>query len=269
MEKGVTMDDYRSTTETYYREQAEKCGLEGTSTMPDEVVRTRELQAIFACLDRIAEPEDCLLEIGCGNGLLLTHLAARYPGLQLTGVDYTPAMVDLARSRALPAARIERGDITRLQFESASFDLMVSERVIINVLSREDQAKAFAEAFRMLKPGGHFICIEGFANPLRQLNEARIEFCLPPIPMPTVNRWFEDEDFADYIKEKFDVISASDLPPPNFLSSHYFITRVFHDAIRPTEGKLRNTHFARFFADALPPIGDYAPVKLFLLRRRG
>lgn len=262
------MDDYRSATETYYRDQAKTCGLEGTSTMPDEVVRTRELQAIFACLDRIAEPEDSLLEIGCGNGLLLANLAARYPGLRLTGIDYTPAMVDLARSRALPSARIERGDITNLQFSPDSFDLLVSERVIINVLSREDQAKAFAEASRILKPGGHFICIEGFVSPLRQLNEARREFCLPPIPMPTVNRWFEDEDFAEYIKDKFDVIRASDLPPPNFLSSHYFMTRVFHDAIRPAEGKLRNTHFAKFFAEVLPPVGDYGPVKLFLLRRR-
>jgi ubiquinone/menaquinone biosynthesis C-methylase UbiE len=261
------MEDYRRASEAYYREQATTFGLDGSSTMPDQVVRERELQAIFAVLDRVMKPASRLLEIGCGNGLLLAQLRARYPDASLTGIDYTPAMVELARSRAVPDTRIERADVTGLPFEAARFDVMVSERVIINVLDRDDQARAFAEAGRVLAPGGHFVCIEGFATPWRRLNEARAELCLPEIPMPAVNRWFEDEDFAAYIAGKFEVVAAPDLPPPNFLSSHYFVTRVFHDAIRPAQGKLRNTHFARFFASALPPVGDYAPVKLFLLRR--
>jgi ubiquinone/menaquinone biosynthesis C-methylase UbiE len=261
------MQDYRRASEAYYREQATSFGLDSASTMPDQVVRERELQAIFAVLDRLMKTASRLLEIGCGNGLLLTQLRDRYPGASLTGIDYTPAMVELARSRALSDTRIECGDVTRLLFEAASFDVMVSERVIINVLDRGDQALAFTEAARVLAPGAHFVCIEGFAAPLRRLNEARAELCLPEIPMPAVNRWFEDEDFAAYIAGKFEVVSAPDLPPPNFLSSHYFVTRVFHDAVRPVQGKLRNTHFAKFFASALPPVGDYAPVKLFLLRR--
>ena len=59
------------------------------------------------------------------------------------------------------------------------------------------------------------------------------------------------------------------LEPWNFLSSHYFMTRFFHDAIRPKDGAVRNTEFARFFAQALPPVGDYAPLRIKYLRRTG
>ena len=54
---------------------------------------------------------------------------------------------------------------------------------------------------------------------------------------------------------------------PNFLSTHYFVTRVVHDLLRPEGGAVRNTHFAKFLSSVLPNYGDYAPVNLHLLQR--
>ncbi len=265
----MSRERYQERIEAYYREQAARDGLDAACTMPDEIVRAKELGAIRAHLDRVLAGASAprILEIGCGNGLLLAELRGRYPGARLQGVDYVPEMVALARSRQLPGVEIGRGDVTGLGFADGSFDVVVSERVIINLLDREHQARAFAEVARVLAPGGHFLCIEAFAEPLRRLNEARAELALPEIPMPPVNRWFEDSDFEAFIAGRFETVEPPGLPPPTFLSTHYFVTRVLHELVMPAGGKVRNTHFGAFFSAALPLVGDYGPVKLHLLRR--
>src|SRR5205807_7795675 len=128
----------------------------------------------------------------------------------------------------------------------------------------------FVELARVLRAGGTMMLIEGFKEGLANLNLARAEFALGEIPEPTVNNWFTEERWLKAIKGKYVEFSATEsaqLAPQNFLSSHYFMTRFVHDAIRPENGKIRNTEFAKFFAQALPPIGDYSPLRIKYLRR--
>jgi hypothetical protein len=56
--------------------------------------------------------------------------------------------------------------------------------------------------------------------------------------------------------------------PFNYLSSHFFITRVFHKSNRPEGGKVKYTHFAKFFTHALPPaIGNYSPIQFHVFQK--
>lgn len=75
----------------------------------------------------------------------------------------------------------------------ASFDVVVSERVIINLLDPAQQVAAFGEVARVLCPGGLFTAVEGFKSGLENLNRARADFLLAPIPEPAVNNWFTQE----------------------------------------------------------------------------
>src|SRR5215207_4881651 len=63
-------------------------------------------------------PEDRLLDIGCGGGLLLRDALAS--GATATGIDHSDQMVDLARERA-PEAEVVLASAERLPFSDASF----------------------------------------------------------------------------------------------------------------------------------------------------
>ncbi|MBI3014499.1 MAG: arsenite methyltransferase [Candidatus Tectomicrobia bacterium] len=102
---------------------------------------------------------DRVLDLGSGGGIDV-FLAAEKVGASghVIGVDMTPEMVELARSNAgkLAAANVEfrLGEIENLPVESGTIDVILSNCVIN--LSPEKE-KVFAEAFRVLKPGGKII----------------------------------------------------------------------------------------------------------------
>src|SRR5437879_4088876 len=89
----------------YYRGQAVAHGLAPTITMPDEHVVDAEISAIRTFLARAASDASVqhLLEIGCGNGHLATVIHHTFGArFAYHGIDYTPEMIDLAKSRKLP-----------------------------------------------------------------------------------------------------------------------------------------------------------------------
>ena len=261
----------------HYLEQARTLGTDPESTMPDHIVRSREIEAIMATLSAIAGEKGSLklLEIGCGNGTLLDHLH-RAGYRNVIGVDFLPEFVDLAKSRGLPFD-VRVADICNLPFGDAEFDVVLSERVIINVKDREAQRRAFQQVRRVLKEGGYLVMIEALEDGWHNLNAARNDFGLEPIPMPSQNRWFKAGELEDYtrgILSEVSQIQDSAVTPRNFLSSHYFMTRVVHALLWELrkscpdrfEGPVRNTHFAQFFASALPPVGNYAPVQFVCMK---
>jgi len=252
----------------HYREQARAHGASSESTMPDEVVRQAEVAAILRFLER--QPGGRLLEIGCGNGCLLEAILRQFgPRFGLVGMDRTPEMLAIARGRELECD-LQVGDLRDLPYRGASFEVVVSERVVINLRDPGEQVRAFGEIARVLKPGGVTVAIEGFKAGLENLNRARADFLLPPIAEPEVNNWFTGERWRQFLEAGFREFTEAEcegLEPENFLSSHYFMTRFFHDAIKPEGGKVRNTELAKFFAAALPPVGDYAPLRIKYLRR--
>src|ERR1035437_5416607 len=69
-----------------------------------------------------AQAEGEVLEIAVGTGRNLPH----YPdGVRLTGIDFVPAMLDVARRRAVELGRpveLRLGDAQALEFEDATFD---------------------------------------------------------------------------------------------------------------------------------------------------
>jgi ubiquinone/menaquinone biosynthesis C-methylase UbiE len=274
MSTSPTNGDYTSIILEHYRKEAEIHGADASSTMRDEITRGREIAAVLRLVEHLRAGGSAtgkLLDVGCGNGYLLGVLRGKYPTLDITGLEYTPEMVAVARERAVPACPIVQGDVRSLPFPDASFDVVVTERCIINVMDREQQATSLREVGRVLRPGGHFICIEAFADGLEQLNAAREELGLPPNVQPHHNIWFDKKWFLETIEPQFGVVDLAatrdpSLPPPNFLSSHYFISRVLYPSVTKRE-ILYNTHFVKFFA-SLPPTGNYSPIQVYLLKRR-
>lgn len=258
----------------HYRKEAETHGSDASSTMRDEITRGREIAGVQRLMDYLisrGEPTSRLLDIGCGNGYLLSVLRNQFPNMSMSGLEYTPEMVNVARSRDVANCPIVQGDVRSLPFKNDTWDVVVTERCIINIMDRTDQAKSFAEIARVIRSGGHFICIEAFTDGLAQLNAAQAELGVSQNVQPHHNLWFDKDWFLQTIDPFFQIIDFSNeqdpsLPTPNFLSSHYFISRVLYPSITKRE-VFYNTHLVKFFS-FLPPMGNYSPIQIYLLKRR-
>jgi SAM-dependent methyltransferase len=103
-----------------------------------------------------AHPGGNLLEVGSGPGRLAVRLAREAPGVTLTGVDISGAMVERAARRAAGAGLSERvwfevGDVAALPLSDEEFDGVVST---LSLHHWSEPASGLAEIHRVLKPGG-------------------------------------------------------------------------------------------------------------------
>ncbi len=101
-----------------------------------------------------SHPGDALLDVGCGTGTFLQALASAFPSAKLTGVDPSPAMLDIARAKLGPAAELKPGRAESLPFLDETFDVVVSTSTF-HYLRRP--GKALREIARVLKPGGEIV----------------------------------------------------------------------------------------------------------------
>lgn len=96
-----------------------------------------------------------VLDLGCGTGrhdLLLTR-----HGYEVTGVDQSAEMLDIAAGTAHASLHFEHGDIRTIRLNK-TFDVVISLfHVMSYQISNEDLLAAIATAKNHLKPGGIFI----------------------------------------------------------------------------------------------------------------
>ncbi len=144
---------------------------------------TREL-AMQLGLDH----EKKVLDVGCGIGSPSRFMALQY-GCRVTGVDVSDPFVEVA---GMLAERVKLGDhlayrkadALDLPFGDASFDVVVSQHVQMNI---EDKARFYAEMFRVLKPGGRLGIYDLVAGeggepfyPVPWASDATISFLVKP-----------------------------------------------------------------------------------------
>lgn len=96
-----------------------------------------------------------ILEIGSGRGGGARYIARYHAPGSVTGLDYSPATVGLARrlNADVPALRFEQGDAEKLTFGDGSMD------IVVNIESSHcygDVAAFAREVTRVLAPGGWF-----------------------------------------------------------------------------------------------------------------
>jgi SAM-dependent methyltransferase len=105
----------------------------------------RALLAAFA--ETVTRP---VLDVGCGPGHVTAHLCGL--GLDVTGLDLSPGMVEQAR-RTYPRGRYAVGDMTALQQDSGTVGGIVAFYSTIH-LPDDVLPIALAEFARVLRPGG-------------------------------------------------------------------------------------------------------------------
>ncbi len=118
-------------------------------------VRGRE--ATLSLAARLAlRGDERVLDVGSGIGGPARRLAAMNPGIEVVGVDLSPEFCrlanELARLVRLDArVRYEAADATVLPFRDASFDVVWTQHVQMNIA---DKPRLYAEIHRVLRHGG-------------------------------------------------------------------------------------------------------------------
>ncbi|MSU51178.1 MAG: class I SAM-dependent methyltransferase [Opitutus sp.] len=92
-----------------------------------------------------------VLDAGCGTGGLILRFREWHPAWKFSGIDFMPIACELARQRCGPEVDIRVASITELPFADQSLDAVISADVVCQV---ENPEVAFAEFFRVLRPGG-------------------------------------------------------------------------------------------------------------------
>lgn len=94
-----------------------------------------------------------VLELGPGYGITTRWLTEH--GGELTAVEVDPALAGGLRQR-FPDVDVREGDAADLPFDDETFDAVVCFTMLHHVPSPEHQDRLFAEAARVLRPGGVF-----------------------------------------------------------------------------------------------------------------
>jgi 2-polyprenyl-3-methyl-5-hydroxy-6-metoxy-1,4-benzoquinol methylase len=113
-----------------------------------------------------------LLDIGCGNGALLSEIG-RYGNWSLCAVETSSSGVEIARSRGIDARLADgNGDLSTIF--PRQFDLVIS----IEVIEHVPEACAFLHAaYRMLRPGGKIVISTPYHGYLKNLLVAVLGQC--------------------------------------------------------------------------------------------
>lgn len=106
-----------------------------------------------------------VLDAGCGTGYGARQLRLGWPTAQIIGVDFAPAMLALAKAEMHACLA---SDIEKLPLAAAGFDLWWSSLAI----QWCNNDTVFAEAARVLKPGGQIAFSTLGPNTFKELREA-------------------------------------------------------------------------------------------------
>lgn len=211
----------------------QKAGLGDGPLDPDELALVEEFHTLgrpatielaeLAGIDRGA----MILDVGAGIGGPARLLARRYEAI-VTGIDVTAEFCQVAtwlskRTGLSDHVTFHTGDALALPFDDASFDVVWTQHVTMNVA---DKGAFYGELRRVTRPGGKLAFFDLMAGPVQP-----IHFPVPWADTPGLSFLEEPEemmghirtaffqpqvwnDLSDRATEHFRALATGDRPPP-------------------------------------------------------
>jgi SAM-dependent methyltransferase len=153
-------------------------------------------------------PHEDVLDVATGTGH--SALAAARIGARVTGIDYVPALLDIARQRAAAerlAIDFVDAPAEQLPFADATFDVVVSA---IGVMFAADHDQAAAELVRVVRPGGRIAVASwtrtGFVGGILGIVGRHVS---PPPGAQSPVRWGEQDVVAELLGDGVEQVGSS------------------------------------------------------------
>jgi len=104
-----------------------------------------------------------VLDVGCGSGWALVHIAERFPNVRCVGVDTEPRSIELADALIRSRGLADRCEARLLGAESlaeeAAYEIATSF-LVVHEISPPVKERAFSSIARCLVPGGRFVIFD-------------------------------------------------------------------------------------------------------------
>lgn len=126
-----------------------------------------------------SEDFNTLLDAGCGPAPMLTLLTRELPDKHYVGIDLTPRMIEIAKSKQLKNTELYIGDCENLPFDEDSFDIIICSNSFHHYPRPQD---FFRGVEKCLKPGGRLI-LRDFGS-----SSKFVQWFVTKIEMPLVNK---------------------------------------------------------------------------------
>lgn len=239
----------------------------------------RELEIL--AIKRGLQGPGSVLDLGCGNGYTLLALGAELEGWQLTGIDFSPNLVDGARKlldlrrdtlRSVPEF-VEGDAIAHLADTPAeAVDYVITERFVQNMPTEEVQRQVVREIQRVLRPGGRLLMCEGSDTGFHALNDVRSALGLDVIPATSPENVsairFDDASLERFVTDEvgFRIVDKIGF------STFFLIARVLHPLlVAPERPKFdaRINDLARQIQERTPMLPGYGSNSLWVLEKPG
>ena len=174
-----------------------------------------------------------VLDVGCGDGSTINKL---YQEKKVTGVgiDYSMEMINRAVNHKTNGdiLFVNKSILLTSNEDFGQFDIVYTQRCLINFDSFEDQKMVINKIKKLLKANGKFIMVEATLDGLEQTNKLRHILGLEAISPPWHNLYFKINDVNnlqtdDFFIEKLEEVS----------STYYFVSRVIYAKYSSLQGE--------------------------------
>lgn len=209
-----------------------------------------------------------VLDIGCGNALSLIRLAE---GKNCTGVgiDFSEGMVNkssqFVKERGLTEKiKIYQNSVPPIPIEYGNFDVVISNRSLINLTSVDEQRKAVQGVEKILQPGGMYLMIECSNDGAELTNSMRKTLGLGSIEPPWHNLFFNNADVEGWQSENFKIEKLLHIS-----STYHFLSRVVYAkyAELKNEQLIYDSLINKISLELPQQIGEFGPVKAWIWRK--
>lgn len=255
----------------YWNQRAAENSGSLSATTQDIWLRRLEVATLIGAIESLALPAGAMIaDMGCGDGNTVLELARQFPDFRFTGFDFAPQMIETARAQLAASKLGSRivfsvGDVNDplASVGVGALDVAMTDRCLINLENSAAQYAAIAAIARTLKPGGVYLAIENFYEGQDAMNAARAAMDLPEIPVRWHNHFFHEMEFRAHVAQHFAHVQIHE-----FSSAYYYATRVVYSAMCQMQGVAPDyNHPIHQLAVRLPPMGNYSPIRLAVLRR--
>lgn len=120
--------------------------------------REEFIEKIYPHMKAYLKPGDRVVDLGCGAGAITIFLEEQ--GAQITGIDFAPGLISLAREQAIERgakAEFIQDNILTYSLGEEIYDLAVCFGNPLTDIPHQSFPKFRDLVFKALKPGGHFL----------------------------------------------------------------------------------------------------------------
>jgi len=185
------------------------------------------------------------------------------------GVDFSDTRLAKARERLshLKNVTLEKVDFLEQQDFGGGFDVVVSQRFIINLMEWPLQQTVITKLIDSLRSGGRLILLEGHKCGVDELNAYRQASALEPIPVKWHNLFLDEGKLIPFVEK-----NGCELVDEDGLGAYYLLTRGVRPQLEknlPWDCEFNRMAAAQHVANLLGLGARFSRLKLWMFQKKG